>query len=140
MQKLKKCSKYEKNIKKYLHFLKSSDIIFIVSQIRHTNLIKDARLAQLVEHLTLNQGVQGSNPWSRTQESLFLTAANVGGGGFFLRSGKKSMCFKRQLKNILHAKVLRNSCRMVWIVWLNKYALCNDRTERIWYNILKCWL
>ena len=54
--------KYEKNIKKYLHFLKVSDIISIVSQIRHTNLIKDARLAQLVEHLTLNQGVQGSNP------------------------------------------------------------------------------
>ena len=25
-----------------------------------------APLAQLVEHLTLNQGVQGSNPWSRT--------------------------------------------------------------------------
>ena len=25
-----------------------------------------AGLAQLVEHLTLNQGVQGSNPWSRT--------------------------------------------------------------------------
>ncbi len=62
VQKLKKCSKYEKNIKKYLHFLKASDIISIVSQMRHTNLIKDARLAQLVEHLTLNQGVQGSNP------------------------------------------------------------------------------
>ena len=27
----------------------------------------NARLAQLVEHLTLNQGVQGSNPWSRTK-------------------------------------------------------------------------
>ena len=52
----------KKNIKKYLHFLKASDIISIVSQMRHTNLIKDARLAQLVEHLTLNQGVQGSNP------------------------------------------------------------------------------
>ena len=35
--------------------------------------------------VSLNQGVQGSNPWSRTRESLFLTAANVGGGGFFLR-------------------------------------------------------
>ena len=27
-----------------------------------TQTIEDARLAQLVEHLTLNQGVQGSNP------------------------------------------------------------------------------
>ena len=26
---------------------------------------KKAPLAQLVEHLTLNQGVQGSNPWRR---------------------------------------------------------------------------
>ena len=25
----------------------------------------DAPLAQLVEHLTLNQGVQGSSPWRR---------------------------------------------------------------------------
>ena len=25
-----------------------------------------APLAQLAEHLTLNQGVQGSNPWRRT--------------------------------------------------------------------------
>ena len=30
-----------------------------------------ARLAQLVEHLTLNQGVQGSNPWSRIRSTSF---------------------------------------------------------------------
>ena len=34
-------------------------IITFVSQIY-------APLAQLVEHLTLNQGVQGSSPWRRT--------------------------------------------------------------------------
>ncbi len=28
-----------------------------------------ALLAQLVEHLTLNQGVQGSSPWRRTFQS-----------------------------------------------------------------------
>ena len=27
-----------------------------------------APLAQLAEHLTLNQGVQGSNPWRRTSD------------------------------------------------------------------------
>ena len=27
-----------------------------------------APLAQLAEHLTLNQGVQGSNPWRRTKD------------------------------------------------------------------------
>ena len=30
-----------------------------------------AGLAQLVEHLTLNQGVQGSNPWSRTNKNNY---------------------------------------------------------------------
>ena len=30
----------------------------------------DALLAQLVEHLTLNQGVQGSSPWRRTKRKL----------------------------------------------------------------------
>ena len=29
---------------------------------KHVDIISDARLAQLVEHLTLNQGVQGSSP------------------------------------------------------------------------------
>ena len=28
-----------------------------------------ALLAQLVEHLTLNQGVQGSSPWRRTYDT-----------------------------------------------------------------------
>ena len=32
---------------------------------------KDAPLAQLVEHLTLNQGVQGSIPWWRTRSTIF---------------------------------------------------------------------
>ena len=35
---------------------------------RHNNDKENAPLAQLVEHLTLNQGVQGSNPWRRTKE------------------------------------------------------------------------
>ena len=30
-----------------------------------------ARLAQLEEHLTLNQGVQGSSPWRRTESTVF---------------------------------------------------------------------
>ena len=33
-----------------------------------------AGLAQLVEHLTLNQGVQGSNPWSRTKLLNFFSS------------------------------------------------------------------
>ena len=31
--------------------------------------VGNALLAQLVEHLTLNQGVQGSSPWRRTERS-----------------------------------------------------------------------
>ena len=40
-----------------------------------------APLAQLVEHLTLNQGVQGSNPWRRT-EGPSLTDIELLGWGF----------------------------------------------------------
>ena len=48
-----------KNVKKCLHFHKLSFIILLALLVKH---IRDARLAQLAEHLTLNQGVQGSNP------------------------------------------------------------------------------
>ena len=33
---------------------------------------RQALLAQLVEHLTLNQGVQGSSPWRRTQALIHI--------------------------------------------------------------------
>ena len=42
---------------------------------------KKAPLAQLVEHLTLNQGVQGSSPWRCTKASV-LTARTVGADVF----------------------------------------------------------
>ena len=42
----------------------------------------NAPLAQLVEHLTLNQGVQGSNPW-RCTEGPNLTFKCVGLGLFY---------------------------------------------------------
>ena len=35
------------------------------------NFITPAPLAQLEEHLTLNQGVQGSSPWRRTESTVF---------------------------------------------------------------------
>ena len=38
---------------------------------RHNNDTENAPLAQLVEHLTLNQGVQGSNPWRSTASTIF---------------------------------------------------------------------
>ena len=43
----------------------------------------DGSLAQLVEHLTLNQGVEGSNPSSRTK-ALFLVDFVAGDGVFLL--------------------------------------------------------
>ena len=36
----------------------------------------DAPLAQLVEHLTLNQGVQGSSPWRCTLSTVFGVLAS----------------------------------------------------------------
>ena len=43
----------------------------------------NAPLAQLVEHLTLNQGVQGSSPWRRTLKNWFLGHRSPGVGSFF---------------------------------------------------------
>ena len=46
---------------------------------RRNNDTENAPLAQLVEHLTLNQGVQGSSPWRRTQSTVFdeMTSGTV---------------------------------------------------------------
>ena len=44
---------------------------------RHNNDKENAPLAQLVEHLTLNQGVEGSSPSSRIK-TLFLAYLGLG--------------------------------------------------------------
>ena len=51
---------------------------------RHNNDKENAPLAQLVEHLTLNQGVQGSNPWRRIKDTVFADIAIAAGTVFFL--------------------------------------------------------
>ena len=51
----------KKNGKTFGSFEKSSYLCTRNSEIRH------ALVAQLVEHLTLNQGVQGSSPCRRTE-------------------------------------------------------------------------
>ena len=50
--------------------------------------IKNALLAQLVEHLTLNQGVQGSSPWRRTIKHCFCGRMGRGDGAFFVREAR----------------------------------------------------
>ena len=50
---------------------------------RHNNDKENAPLAQLVEHLTLNQGVQGSSPWRCTRENRFWRHRSSGDGSFF---------------------------------------------------------
>lgn len=69
-----------------LHFLKKYYIITFV-------FTRYAPLAQLAEHLTLNQGVQGSNPWWRIIKALFLRQSGRGGGVFF--------CSGIKIENIL---------------------------------------
>ena len=51
-----------KNLKKLLAF--SKKLLYNITCVKETQKQnkENARLAQLVEHLTLNQGVQGSNP------------------------------------------------------------------------------
>ena len=43
-------------------------------------------LAHLVEHLTLNQGVQGSSPWRRTQRYRFYGRMSHRVGAFLLHN------------------------------------------------------
>ena len=63
MQKIKNNKNFLKKCKKLLHFLELRNIITTVANKKED---KFAPLAHLVEHLTLNQGVQGSSPWRRT--------------------------------------------------------------------------
>ena len=58
-------------------------IIILALRTQTHNQIRNALLAQLVEHLTLNQGVEGSNPSSRTK-ALFLVDIVAGDGVFLL--------------------------------------------------------
>ena len=51
---------------------------------RHNNDKENAPLAQLVEHLTLNQGVQGSSPWRCTLKDRFWRHRSSGDGSFFV--------------------------------------------------------
>ena len=51
---------------------------------RHNDDKENAPLAQLVEHLTLNQGVQGSSPWRCTRENCFWRLRSSGDGSFFV--------------------------------------------------------
>ena len=79
-------SKIPKNfVKKCLLFYESSLIIMLAREGKQNKT--HARLAQLAEHLTLNQGVQGSNPWSRSQNHCFWRRLKLRGWWFFLHNG-----------------------------------------------------
>ena len=56
---------------------------------RHNSDTENAPLAQLVEHLTLNQGVQGSSPWRCTRENCFWRLRSSGDGSFFVPGVEK---------------------------------------------------
>ena len=63
-----------------------------------------ALLAQLVEHLTLNQGVQGSSPWRRTQSTVF---ADLGAAGAVLFSCIDADQRERMKKGITSCRIIR---------------------------------
>ena len=75
--------------------------------------IKYARLAQLAEHLTLNQGVQGSNPWWRITKYRFYSIG-YGVGAFFMFEFKfkilKKITKSSQKISTQHLTVLTNRC------------------------------
>ncbi len=67
-----------------MHFFFRRSNISLVVETRQQSRIENALLAQLVEHLTLNQVVQGSRPWQRTPSTVFV-GISYGDGTFFAR-------------------------------------------------------
>ena len=67
-----------------MHFSFWRSNISLVVETRQQSRIQNALLAQLVEHLTLNQVVQGSRPWQRTPSTVFV-GISYGDGTFFAR-------------------------------------------------------
>ena len=76
-----------KKLKKVLAFYFFCGIILLAcdKEARNKSLkyTAHAPLAQLVEHLTLNQVVQGSRPWQRTPSTVFV-GISYEDGTFFL--------------------------------------------------------
>ena len=67
--------------------VESCDIMLFVIKKSLRDYIEYALLAQLVEHLTLNQGVQGSSPWRRSIKYRFCGHRSHGVGAFFCFTG-----------------------------------------------------
>ena len=65
--------RFRETCRRYLNFFKKVLAFWEMMYYNHFCVEKmnvgNALLAQLVEHLTLNQGVQGSSPWQRTGRS-----------------------------------------------------------------------
>ena len=61
-----------------MHFKRHYTIITRALQMKYYNNKRYGPLAQLVEHLTLNQGVQGSNPWRSTASTIFEDTGALG--------------------------------------------------------------
>ena len=90
-------------------------IIFDV--LKKTAQHQEAPLAQLEEHLTLNQGVQGSNPWRRI-ESRKLS----GYAGFRLFCymkidglGSRIRLPRIQVRKVVYGKAIFENCILKWI-------------------------
>lgn len=68
-----------KKLLKNLVVIKIMPTFALAIEKQHQSVVKDALVAQLVEHLTLNQRVQGSSPCRRTKRhfrvSLFFVCS-----------------------------------------------------------------
>ena len=71
--------------------------------------IKYARLAQLAEHLTLNQGVQGSNPWWRITKYRFYSIGYGVGAFFCAKITKPLVILEKSCQCVTRFHVIRLS-------------------------------
>ena len=97
----------------------------------------NALLAQLVEHLTLNQVVQGSRPWQRTPSTVFVGISH-GDGTFFARKSEPCEYKKRYLWELAHTLIslfifIRRTPRQRETTKL--FRVCRHGSH-IWFRIL----
>ena len=101
----------KKNAEKFGSYAKSTYLCN-----RNSGTMPDCRenalVAQLVEHLTLNQGVQGSNPCRRTEERELQQCSSL----FFIR---ENQC-RPEINQTFHS------------LWQIRYRLCGEVVSTSW--------
>ena len=134
LQKMRNFKGKEKNLRKVLVVWKKVCTFATANRkTRVCNTKKDALVAQLVEHLTLNQRVQGSNPCRRTKRethqgflSFFLS--DFTRMGFW--SSRSRGLFRRPRITRIHTDFFVTQISQIAQIFLDEHELSEQREQR----------